>query len=183
MALFVMRRFRRRMDRPGRRLTTDDAGLLPGVVPPTPFKPAFPPDKESPVPRFHTLIRTIAVATAVVAVAAPVAAARPIDTPKAADHASPSAKVQDLRHLKAGQIQTSSLAGTTSHTPSGELGPVYWSYDYEAPAPKSTAVTVDDGTPWTAIGLGVAGACLLVGGGAALAARTRVRARKPRIAA
>jgi hypothetical protein len=135
------------------------------------------------VPRFQTFARTFAAGMATVALAAPVAAARPIDTPVSGDHATPSARVQDLRHLKAGQIPPSSEDGAKSDTQPGSLGPVYWSYDYEAPAPSTTAVTADDGTPWSAIGFGIAGACLLLGAGAALAARTRLRARKPRVAA
>jgi hypothetical protein len=136
------------------------------------------------VPRLHTLTRTFAVLTAAVALAAPVAAARPMPAPNAGDNSTLSARVQDLRHLKAGQIPASSLDGTTSKTQPGNLGPVYGSYDYEAAAPKAHAVTVDDdGTPWAAIGFGVVGACLLGAAGGALAARTRVRSRRPRVAA
>jgi hypothetical protein len=135
-----------------------------------------------PVPRLSPVMRSITVAMAIVALAAPVAAARQIEPPKANDGASPSARVQDLRHLKAGPLAAPIYPGRTSDTPHNSLGPVYWSYDYEAQAPKASTVTVDDGTPWTAIGLGIAGACLLLGAGAAVAARTRVRSRKPRIA-
>jgi hypothetical protein len=112
-----------------------------------------------------TLTRTFAAAIAILALAAPVASARPIDeAPQGIDHPTPSARVQDLRHLEAG-VQTSSLAGTTSKDGLGDAGPV-------------AAVRADDGTPWLTIGFGVAGACLLVAAGAALASRNRLRPGK-----
>lgn len=98
----------------------------------------------------HTLTRTLAAALAVVALAAPSALARP-GGPASADAA---------RDAKP---------------------PVYWSYEYEAPIPPAAqpartveTVASDDGTPWVLIA-GPAGACLLVGGLAAMATRRRFR--------
>jgi hypothetical protein len=138
-------------------------------------------NQETPMPALHTLPRTLIAVLAAMALAAPVAVARPIDTPKAG-HAAPSERTQDLRHLKAGQLRTSSLAGT-SETQLGDVGPVYWSYDQPAPVPATAAVHVDDGTPWTTIGIAIAAACFLVAGAAAMAARTHVRSRSERVAA
>jgi hypothetical protein len=131
-----------------------------------------------------TLTRTLAAAIAIAALAPPIAHARPLVDPQPSDTSTPSARVQDLRHLKAGQIHTSSLAETTSKKGLHDLGHVYWAYDYPAGAPRPTAaaVDVDDGPPWMTIGVGIAGACLLVGAGVALAGRTRMRSRSPRVA-
>jgi hypothetical protein len=130
----------------------------------------------------RSLTRALVAALTIMTLAAPAALARPGGpaSPEATDAAARSARVQDLRHLKAGNdIRTSSLAGTTSP---GTADPVYWSYDYAAPDPQSApAVESGDGTPWTAIAVGLAGACLLVGCVAA-AGRVRVRARRARTA-
>jgi hypothetical protein len=133
------------------------------------------------MPTLHTLPRTLVVVLAAMALAAPVAAARPIDTPKAG-HAAPSERTQDLRQLKAGQFRTSSLAGT-SEAKLGDLGPVYWSYDQPAPVPATAAIHADDGTPWTTVGIAIAAACFLVAAAAAMAARMHVRSRSERVAA
>jgi hypothetical protein len=148
------------------------------------------------MPTLHALPRTLAVALAAVALAAPVAIARPMDTPKAGD-AAPSERIQDLRHLNAGgELRTSSLAGTsetklddlgpvyaaTSESKLGDLGPVYWSYDHPAPAPSTHAIHADDGTPWVTIGLAIAAACFLVAAAAAMSAM-HIRARSERVAA
>jgi len=132
-----------------------------------------------------TLTRTFAAAIAILALAAPVASARPIDeAPQGVDRPAPSARIQDLRHLKAGGVQTSSLAGTTSKDQLTSV-PNYWSPDPAAYASKTNVVAAsdDDGTPWLAIGFGIAGACLLVAAGAGLAARGRLRPQKARVAA
>jgi hypothetical protein len=133
------------------------------------------------MPTLHTLPRTLVAVLAAMALAAPVAAARPIDTPKAG-HAAPSERTQDLRQLKAGQLRTSSLAGT-SEPKLGDLGPVYWSYDQPAPVPATAAIHADDGTPWTTVGIAIAAACFLVAAAAAMAARMHVRSRSERVAA
>lgn len=122
-------------------------------------------------------------------------------SPDAKDAATQSQRVQDLRRLAAGgRIHTSSLAGTTGQDR------VYWSYDHPAPDPQSAAALAqeryysssvrpaplpqparpgdaDDGTPWAMIGLGLAGAALAAAGAAGIAGRTRLRARRARVAA
>jgi hypothetical protein len=169
------------------------------------------PLKESPMSRSHTLTRTLAATAAIVAVAAPAALARPLqdfrsaDAKDAAAHArtlqdfrSADAKdaaeqaqrKQDLRRLAAGGMQTSSLAGTTSH------GPVYWAYDNPAPDPKTAGAlaqeryysasvrpaplqhavssgSTGDDTPWAVFALGLAGAALAGAGTASVAGRAR----------
>ena len=124
------------------------------------------------MPRLNTLARTLAAVLAIGALAAPMAAARPLPPEYRTNYTAPSERVQDLRHLKAGNMHTSSLAGTTE-TNLGTLGPVYWSYDHPAPIPASQPTTVDDGTPWMTIGIGVAAACFLIAAAAALTARGR----------
>jgi hypothetical protein len=132
--------------------------------------------------RLTILTRSLTASAAIVALAAPMASARPVDTPQTSHKATPSVRTQDLRHLQAGQLQTGSLAGSSSAHPTA--GAVLWSYDYEAQAPETHAVAAtDDDTPWVPIGLGVAGMCLLIGTGAAFSTRVRVRPRKTRIAA
>jgi hypothetical protein len=132
--------------------------------------------------RLQSLPRTLAAALAIAALAAPMAAARPMDSPAGA-HAAPSERTQDLRHLAAGgKIQTSSLAGT-SETQLDDAGPVYWSHDNTAPIPAAQAVDADDGTPWMVIGIAVAGVCLLIAAAAALTGRIRPRSRSARAAA
>jgi hypothetical protein len=134
--------------------------------------------------RLHIIPRTLVIVLAMTALAAPMAAARPIDPAKTGGAVTPSSRVQDLRHLRAGgDLQTSSLAGTTSKARPGDLGPVYWSYDYAAQAPQARAVSVDDGTPWMTIGIAIAGMCLLIGAAAGLAVRFGPRSRRARVAA
>jgi hypothetical protein len=101
----------------------------------------------------HTLALIAALAVSVIA--APSALARPDFVPPSAEHrtAGPSQRLQDLRRLNA--------ANDVRTSPS--------------PARQSThAVGTDDGTPWTAIILGLAGACVLI---ASLALARRARPR------
>jgi hypothetical protein len=129
-------------------------------------------------------MHTLVTALAFVALAAPTALARPGGpaSPEASDATARSERVQDLRRLNAGNsIRTSSLAGTNSKTPAVGHGPVYWSYDYEAGRPATHSANADDGTPWTTIGVGLAGAFLLAGGAAAIVGRIRLRARRARL--
>jgi hypothetical protein len=110
--------------------------------------------------RTKTLIRTLIATLAIAAIAAPASSARPIDlgVPK------PQAPAQ-------------------SDALTDPKGPVYWSYEYEAPRPREQPVsTAGNDTPWAILGLAVTGACLLVGG-AATVGRTRARARRSRVAA
>ena len=132
--------------------------------------------------RLHTLPRALASALAILALAAPAAVGQQrIDPPTVANE-TVSPRTQDLRHLRAGgDIRTSSLAGTTAKS-LADPGRVYWSYDHPAPIPASQPAEVDDGTPWMTMGLGLAAACFVVAATAALAARTRVRSRRERVA-
>jgi len=105
------------------------------------------------MPRLTRILALVA-ALAVSVIAAPSALAHPGFVPPSAQHRTgPSERVQDLRHLDAGS-------------------------DVPMPAPtarQSThAVGTDDGTPWTAIVLGLAGACVLI---ASLALARRARPR------
>jgi hypothetical protein len=159
------------------------------------------------MPRSHTLPRTVAAALAITALAAPTALARPIDplsldskdapvfsggtqdlrSPDAQDAAS--ARRQDLRHLAAGAgITTSSLAGTTEDP---ESAAAYAQERYYSTSVKPTPVQAstsgggdtDDGAPWAIFALSLAGAALAGAGGASLAGKTRVRARRARVTA
>jgi hypothetical protein len=138
------------------------------------------------MPTLRTLPRTLAAVFAALALVAPTAAiAQSTDTPKgvyAAPAPPPSERVQDLRHLKAGNLHTSSLAGTTE-TNLGNPGPIYWSYDHQAPIPSEHATTADDGTPWMTIGLAIAAACFFIAAAAAVSARMHVRSHSERVAA
>jgi hypothetical protein len=119
--------------------------------------------------------------------------------PDTKDAASQSQRKQDLRRLAAGGMQTSSLAGTTAKDP------VYWAYDTPAPDPKTAAALAQersyassvrpapvqhlatsgdnsDDTPWAIFALGLAGAALAGAGTASIAGRTRLRARRSRVA-
>ncbi len=107
--------------------------------------------------RIHTLMRPLVVALAIVALAAPTALAA----------AGPP------------QLHKTQPDGT----PSGETGPVYWSYEYEAPVPQAQPNADDDGTPGTALAVGLAGGVVLLGAAAAMTSRTRLRARRARVAA
>lgn len=103
----------------------------------------------------HTaLTRALAAALAILALAAPTALARP------GGPASPAAA-----HARA---EAERLQGP---------GPVYWSYDYEAPTPQSHPAVVphDDGTPWPAILLGATGVLMLGGAVAVDVKRARTR--------
>ena len=112
------------------------------------------------MPLMHRLPRTLAAVLAVIAFAAPAAVARPTDSPQGG-RAAASERSADLRQPRA--------------------EPVYWAYDDPAPVPAGESPYADDGTPWTTIGIAIAGACFLVAGAAALAARQHVRPRGGRV--
>jgi hypothetical protein len=126
----------------------------------------------------QTFIRTLAAAVAIAAIAAPASLARPIDsvTPQTQEPATeapaPEAAARPLdRYTPEAQDSAS-----------GTEAPLYWSYSYEAGVPQDRLATTSDDTPWAIVGLAIAGACLLVAG-AAMASRSRVRARRARVAA
>jgi len=124
------------------------------------------------MPRIHTLISPLVAALAIVALAAPPTLAGP-GGPAGAAAVAASQHVQELDRLKAG-----------SGTPAGETGPVYWSYDHEAPVPQAarSVDAADRASPWTAVAA-AAGVCLLLGAAGAMAGRTRLRDRRGRVAA
>ena len=135
------------------------------------------------MPRSHTLPRAVAAALAITALAAPAAFARPIDNVQSADVTAHKHTIQDLRSPDAKDAAT---------TPRKD--PVYWAYDHPAPAPNTAGTlaaaqpsaptgTTDDGAPWAIFALGVAGAALVGAGGASIAGKTRVRARRAGVTA
>ena len=114
------------------------------------------------MPHFTRILALVA-ALAVSVVAAPSALARPGFVPPSAKHltACLSARVQDLRHLRAGaHVRMTSESASPARKP-------------------AHAVSGDGGTPWTAIILGLAGTCLLL----AVLALARPRTSRPRVAA
>ena len=110
--------------------------------------------------RLKTLTRALVAALAVAAIAAPAASARPID-------------------LHAPQPQETPAQSDSSIDPKGHL---YWSYEYEAPRPQERSADTGDDAPWVIVGLAITGAGLLMGGAMTMN-RTRMRARRARIAA
>jgi hypothetical protein len=125
----------------------------------------------------QTFIRTLAAALAIAAIAAPASLARPIDsvTPQTQEPATqapaPEAAARPLDRY------TPEAQSTVPQTDAP-----LWAYDYEAGVPQDRLATTSDDTPWAIVGLAIAGACLLVAG-AAMASRSRVRARRARVAA
>jgi hypothetical protein len=109
------------------------------------------------------------------------------DVAGAGDTTALSPRVQDLRWLAAGNsIRTSSLAGTTSATNTGDPQAAalaqeryYSSYRRRADVLKAARPPGADDDPWVALAVGFVGGCLVVGGAAAIARRTR----QPRVAA
>jgi hypothetical protein len=150
----------------------------------------------------HTPARVIAATLAIGAFAVPAASARPIDlnSPvgdavtrghQTADLRSADAReaarlsalselgvsqrVQDLRHLEAGNGATSGLSDSASQAR------YYASYGH--PQTIHRVVATDDGTPWLTIGGSLAGVLLVIGGSAAFTVRRpRHHARTPRVA-
>jgi hypothetical protein len=103
------------------------------------------------------LIRTVAVALAATAFAAPTALARPLDAPTVAK-APDTARQQDLRHLRAGGTNV----GATRPLPGAPTWPVN-----PQPIKSAPAVHISDtggGRNWTTIEFGIAGSLLILGG-------------------
>jgi hypothetical protein len=142
----------------------------------------------------HSLTLTLVAAFAVSALAAPAALAQPTDSisPHARNAAATAAsdRVQDLRRLNAeSHIRTSPF--TPGYTPGERRGreayysraqprsalqAEYYASSGTSPAGQrpATAVSTDDGAPWTLIALGLGGAFLLI---AMLAVARRARLR------
>jgi hypothetical protein len=129
------------------------------------------------MPRTSPFARVVVIAAAILALAAPSALARPLP---------PTERQQDLRHLE---------AGNSISRDSRDLGPVYWSYDYDAPAPASARPVAhdpapasarpvahdpapsDDGAPWALIAAGIAAICVCAAGAAVATGRRRMHPR------
>jgi hypothetical protein len=134
------------------------------------------------LPRHRTLIAVLGSAALALGLATPTAPARAEPpAPSATDAAAQAQRVQDLRHLKAGNsIQTSSRATTTSPTAT-EPTPAdiqralaqertYSSYGEPTPVPPAGHTLAGDGSDGIAplpVGLSMLGA-LIVGIGAGL---------------
>ena len=133
--------------------------------------------------RIHGLTRSLATALAFAALAAPAAVAKPVDQPRpglhavapvnalgtdvgAPDQQAPAAGGQDLRSpdAQAPAVRSQDLRSPDAADTSRPLSP--------QPAKSSP---VQDGTPWSAIGLGLAGVCLALAGVAVTAGRIRRR--------
>jgi hypothetical protein len=103
-----------------------------------------------------TLTRAVATVLAVLALAAPVALARP-GGPASAAAAHARAEAERLANP----------------------GPVYWSYDYEAPSPQAqpprATTSHDDGLLWRAILFALVGASIAGAGTAMVIRRGRAR--------
>jgi len=128
---------------------------------------------------------TIAAALALLMLLAPAASARPIDGPK--DAAAPlvmperisdtggETKVMPERITDhPGDVQTSSLAGTTDATTAALAQERYYA-SHGAAEPSGRPA--DGDTPWAAIALGVLGSGLIAAGLTAMTRRSRMRAR------
>src|ERR1700754_735118 len=110
------------------------------------------------------LTRTLALALAIMALAAPSALARPGGPASAAAQAAAlkaqraqDMRKQDLRHLAAGKlVHVLRDVPPVYVPPAADPSRVYWSYDYEAQKPTAQPVSNrDDGTPWPAIFAGL----------------------------
>ena len=136
--------------------------------------------------RTHTLVRTLAAALAITAIAAPAAAAKPVDlrTPDAQDavsYPSPNARGTDVAAPDqqapapvARQDRRSPDAADPPVTPRPVPGLPTWPLNPQPLTPVSAQAIEDDGTPWLTVGL-IAGAVLALAGTAAMAGRIRRR--------
>jgi hypothetical protein len=146
--------------------------------------------------RTHPFPRALAGALAITAVAAQVAVAQPRDFgPPGAEHAAAQSPRQDLRSPDA------KSAAAPSPQPRQDLrSPDAKSAAAPSPQPRQDLRSPDakpaplrqparpvtgggsDGTPWALFGLGIAGACVALGGTAGIAGRSR-RTRRARVTA
>jgi hypothetical protein len=93
------------------------------------------------------------------------------------DLRSPDARDAAIHHR---QIESSAAAAFAGK--SLPAAPT-WATSTQTLHSGPTPVSDDDGTPWTTIALGIAGAGLAFGGAAGIARTSRVRARRARVAA
>lgn len=136
--------------------------------------------------RTHTLARMLAAALAITAIAAPAAAAKPLDlrSPDAQDavsYAPPNARGTDVGAPDqqvpaplAHQDRRSPDAADPTVTARPVPGLPTWPVNPQPLTPVSAQASEDDGTPWLTVGL-IAGAVLALAGTAATAGRIRRR--------
>ena len=104
-------------------------------------------------------IRTITTAIAIAALAAPTALARPADAPPAV--------------VKAKQAQTARSADTGGYPERPVIDRPSYPPNARTDIPVTPNPVADDGTNWTAIGIGITGSLLAIGAIAAITTRTR----------
>ncbi len=82
-----------------------------------------------------------------------------------------------IRALAAALVIAAILVPAASADPNPANAPVYWSYDYQSPIPhpktERQIKSGDDGAPWAAISVSLAGVCLLLGAVTVLPRRQR----------
>jgi hypothetical protein len=119
-----------------------------------------------------TLQSAIIAALVALALAATPALARPVD--RADRYDSPTSSLagtaQPRQDLRGEHARDAALAAEQPQS-----APVYWSYAYEAPAPRpATAAAPDDGKDVPAVGGAIVGGLVLAAGAAVAARRRRV---------
>ena len=125
---------------------------------------------------------TIAAALALLMLLAPAASARPIDDaaaplvmPERISDTGGEPKVMPERITDhPGDVQTSSLAGTTDATTAALAQERYYA---SHGAPEPAAPPADGDTPWATFAVGVIGSGLIAAGLAVMTRRSRMRAR------
>jgi hypothetical protein len=123
--------------------------------------------------RSNSIVRTLAAALAISALAATGAVAKPVDW-QAYVH-PPAAPVNAVgTDVSAPDQQGPAVADVDLRSPDAKDAGHRVSPEPVRSAPVRSA---DDGTAWTAIGLGLLGACLALAGTAATAGRIRRRSR------
>jgi hypothetical protein len=131
--------------------------------------------------RIPTLPRALAAALAIAAISAQAAGAQPSDlrSPDTKAAAIESQAPQDLRSPDAADAGAPRGPLQDLRSPDTRQGPVTVAPPVTAPQPRAVPAPsgTDDGTPWAAIGIGLAGAGLLLAGTVAVTSRSRRRAR------
>jgi hypothetical protein len=131
--------------------------------------------------RTSTLPRALAVALAIAALSAQAAGAQPIDrrSPDTQAPADESQSRQDLRSPDAADAEALRGPRQDLRSPDTRPDPVFTAPPVTAQHPREVRApsNAGDGTPWAAIGVGLAGVGILITGIVAVTSRTRRRAR------
>jgi hypothetical protein len=131
--------------------------------------------------RTSTLPRALAAALAIAAFSAQAAGAQPSDlrSPDTQAAAAESQAPQDLRSPDAIDAGGVRAPRQDLRSPDTRPGPAVTAAPVTAPQPREVPIPsdTDDGTPWAAIGIGIAGVGALLSGTFAATRRTRRRAR------